>query len=91
MLFGDQKRQRLVCGKILEKDDPARIIQKLYHFLSIQHTLCCSKGLPGVLTLEFKEPITIGQVGVRVCFLPYYDFYGISILSLPMFYRGSIL
>ena len=27
--FGDQKRHRLVCGKLLEKDDPARITQKL--------------------------------------------------------------
>ena len=26
--FGDQKRHRLVCGKLLEKDDPARITQK---------------------------------------------------------------
>ena len=28
--FGDQKRHRLVCGKLLEKHDPARITQKLY-------------------------------------------------------------
>ena len=25
----DQKRHRLVCGKLLQKDDPARITQKL--------------------------------------------------------------
>ena len=27
--FGDQKRHRLVCGKLLENHDPARITQKL--------------------------------------------------------------
>ena len=31
--FGDQKRHRLVCGKLLEKDDPARITQKLRSLL----------------------------------------------------------
>ena len=30
--FCDQKRHRLVCGKLLEKDDPARITQKPYTF-----------------------------------------------------------
>ena len=29
--FGDQKRHRLVCGKLLENHDPARITQKLFH------------------------------------------------------------
>ena len=27
--FGDQKHHRLVCGKLLENHDPARITQKL--------------------------------------------------------------
>ena len=31
--FGDQKRHRLVCGKLLEKDDLARITQKLHCIL----------------------------------------------------------
>ena len=30
--FGDQKRQRLVCVKLLENHDPARITQKLEMF-----------------------------------------------------------
>ena len=33
--FGDQKRHRLVCGKLFEKDDSARITQKLHLFLEM--------------------------------------------------------
>ena len=31
--FGDQKRHRVVIGKLLEKDVPARITQKLFSSL----------------------------------------------------------
>ena len=38
--FGDQKRQRLVFGNLLEKEDPARITQKW------KSSICCCKPGP---------------------------------------------
>ena len=47
--FGDQKRHRVVIGKLLEKDDPARITQKLFS------SLLLSREEPLFLAFFFSE------------------------------------